>query len=78
MVDVKIYELDNPCKYSFIDLLTNAGEDTNTDKLYAMCQKERNKNVKELCKKAKWYWKDVVGSNGHIYTSFSKNIKSNI
>jgi hypothetical protein len=75
MIDIKIYELDNPCKHSFVDLLLGSGEDTDTKELYAMSQKKRNEKVKELCKKASWYWQDITGSDGIIYTAFSPNIK---
>lgn len=72
--NIDFFTLVNPCKYSFVDLLKSASEDTNTDVLYAMSQKDRNYKVKELCLKAGWYWKDII-ENGILYTSFSPEIK---
>jgi hypothetical protein len=40
-------------------------------KLYSITQKERNMEVKNMCKMAGWFWKDVKGIDGQIYTSFS-------
>lgn len=61
----------NPCKYSFNDLLLAAKKDGNTDELYSMTQQQRNNEVKELCIKSGWYWHDIVGKDGVVYTSFS-------
>ena len=74
MTEITPHILLNPCNYSFIDLLTGANEDIDTKTLYALPQKELNEKVKELCKKAQWYWQDVTGSDGIIYTAFSPKI----
>ena len=63
-----------PCKYSFKDLLlaTNKPVDKQSlDSLYNISQTNRNRMVKELCNKAGWYFEDVKGSDGIIYTAFS-------
>jgi len=66
------FELINPCKYSFQDLLTASPEKTLTlTELYSLSQEDRNRKVKELCQKAEWFYKDTVGQDGVIYTAFS-------
>ena len=73
--------LVNSCKYSFKDLLYAAklleGSeeiDKYLKNLYSMSQKDRNIEVKKLCKKSMWYFNDVIGKDGIVYTSFSPNI----
>lgn len=66
----------NPCKYSFQDLLSASAPQSGNKpltlpKLYALSQEERNKTVKALCEKAGWFYQDVVGSDGVVYTAFS-------
>lgn len=69
--------LVNPCKYSFRDLVcaTNILEREEVDKylenLYLLSQTDRNIEVKKLCNKSMWYFKDVIGKDGMVYTSFS-------
>lgn len=68
----------NPCKYSFKDLLYAVSKeyDPNTIKiLYSLSQKERNIEVKRLCKLAGWYYQDVVGTDKIVYTAFSPYLK---
>jgi len=67
-------ELDNPCKYSFQDLLyayDPLSDNIHLHKLYALSQNERNKKVKKMCDQIGWYYKDVRGKDGVIYTAFS-------
>ena len=74
-----LFTLVNYCDYSFRDLLKASGipeyriilEEL---KLKKLCQSELNKKIRELCNKAKWYYKDIE-KNGVIYTSFSPKIK---
>ena len=71
----------NSCQYSFGDLLDAAkagcGDHYITmelEDLYKMSQEERNNVVKDMCLRCKpnpWQWKDLVGSDGVVYTSFS-------
>lgn len=68
--------LDNPCQYSFIDLLKAAKKSTNTSELYSYTQTKRNKIVKELCYISGWYWEDITGKDGIIYTAFSPKIST--
>ena len=64
-----------PCKYSFKDLISAANgkpvDNLFIDSLYKLPQTDRNKMVKELCHLAGWYFEDVKGSDGIIYTAFS-------
>lgn len=66
--------LDNPCKYSFKDLLIAVKKSTDTTELHSYTQINRNKAVKEFCRIAGWYWEDVTGKDGIIYTAFSPKI----
>jgi hypothetical protein len=68
-------ELYNPCKFSFVDLLYAADELNLYKELMNMTQEHRNTEVKRLCKKAKWYYKDVKFSDGVVYTAFSPRLK---
>jgi hypothetical protein len=68
----------NPCNYSFAQLIKMAHPDFSSGQLdeikyqlYALSQHERNDVVKYLCNRASWYYDDVKGSDGVIYTSFS-------
>lgn len=61
----------NPCKYSFDDLLIAAGHPPDTTELYTLSQFDRNKTVKKLCDIAGWYYEDMPGNDGIIYTAFS-------
>lgn len=70
-------DLVNPCKYSFRDLIDAAGMEVNIEKLYKISQKDRNNEVKKLCRKAGWYFCDTIYS-GEIYTSFSPEVKNNL
>jgi hypothetical protein len=66
------FELINPCKYSFQDLLTASSEENLTlTELYSLSQEDRNVRVKELCQKAGWFWKDTLSHDGVMYTAFS-------
>ena len=80
----------NPCKYSFKDLVfatnlsyteyeSEAESMKSIDKylkiLYSLSQVEKNNEIKKLCKESGWYFKDVIGDDGIIYTSFSPFIK---
>lgn len=69
--------LENPCKYSFKDLLLAANKSTNTSELYSYTQTKRNKVVKELCRISGWYWEDIKGKDGIVYTAFSPKILTN-
>lgn len=66
--------LDNPCAYSFDDLLSAAGSDKTKEDLYKLSQEQLNQQVKILCKKAGWFYKDIIEDN-ILYTSFSPKIK---
>jgi len=74
--------LINPCKYSFKDLLTAADaaavskKPIETAALYKLSQQDRNRVVKDLCKICGWYFEDVKGSDGVIYTAFSPEYKN--
>ena len=69
----------NACEYSFRDLVICAKNISNNDSfldeylkvLYSLKQPVRNIEVKKLCKEANWYFKDIVGTDGIVYTSFS-------
>lgn len=61
----------NPCKYSFTDLMIAASKVPCTTDLYILSQFDRNKIVKKLCYTAGWYYEDVIGDDGILYTSFS-------
>ena len=71
--------LVNPCNYSFRDLLNTVFKskytqdqiNTYLQNLYNLSQYERNNVVKYLCKEAHWYFEDIKGSDGIIYTAFS-------
>ena len=67
-------KLINPCKYSFQDLMIAAKECPNLGHIKQMSQQERNKEVRRLCEKAHWYFQDVKGTDGIIYTAFSPEI----
>ena len=65
---------NNYCQYSFKDLMKAANKSiTQKDmqNLYSMSQKKRNQEVKEMCKIAKWFCKDVIGDDGIYYTAFA-------
>jgi len=66
----------NPCKYSFNDLIKASNFQISTEDLYNMSQKERNKYVKNMCNKAKWFFEDVIGNDNITYTSFSPYLKT--
>jgi len=72
-------QLITPCKYSFEDLLNafsrKTGFKIDKNELYKLNQQDRNDIVKELCKYSQWYWSDIIGSDGIIYTAFSPNKK---
>ncbi len=66
--------LVNSCKYSFTDLINASGDEITTNKLYSMNMKDKNEKVKDMCRKAGWYWKDVSVNTEKgvlVYTSFS-------
>jgi hypothetical protein len=65
--------MDNPCLYSFVDLLNASNNPITIEQLYNMNQQEKNTTVKKCCDIAGWRWKDVV-SNGIVYTSFAPTI----
>jgi len=67
----KMSKLINPCSYSFNDLIKASQSQINAQTLYAMSQPGRNIEVKNMCKIAGWFWEDVVGSDGILYTAFS-------
>ncbi len=69
-IQEKGFELVNPCKYSFKDLLKATGRSDDTTQLYAMTQDRRNIEVIVMCMEAGWYWHNVV-SGKQIYTAFS-------
>ena len=62
----------NYCKYSFQDLINSACSTIDLTTLYNMSQVKRNETVKKLCTTAGWYFEDVMGSDGNIYTAFYK------
>lgn len=64
-------ELSQPCLYSFQNLLDAAKEPLYKEKLYSLPQNIRNQEVKRLCKKAGWFYKDIVGVDNVVYTAFS-------
>lgn len=63
--------LKDPCKYSFKDLIEACGLKVDLDKLYGLLQEDRNIVVKEMCDIAHWYWDDVIGDDGEVYTAFA-------
>tara|TARA_Y100000389_G_C17096141_1_gene333672 strand:+ start:304 stop:501 length:198 start_codon:yes stop_codon:yes gene_type:complete len=65
--------MDNPCLYSFIDLLNASNNPITIEQLYNMNQQDKNNIIKKCCDIAGWCWKDVV-SNGTVYTSFAPKI----
>jgi hypothetical protein len=66
--------LYQPCKYSFQELLETAGESNIKERIYSISQEERNKEVKRICKKIGWFYKDTLGSDGVTYTAFSPKL----
>lgn len=76
-------DLLNPCKYSFEDLIFAAKKETgqltpSIKQLLLLSQTKRNEEVKALCNQAKWFYKDVIGRDGVLYTSFSPHLKIDI
>lgn len=76
-------DLLNPCKYSFEDLLFAVKKETgqltpSLKHLLLLPQSKRNDEVKHLCNQVKWFYKDVIGSNGVLYTMFSPYLKIDI
>lgn len=59
------------CEYSFNDLIKTSGDLCSIEYLLNLSQEKRNEVVKELCGISGWYWKDVKGNDGKVYTSFS-------
>ena len=79
-------KLDNPCMYSFEDLVSSTYETIlarggylskkQLNKLLLnVTQFKRNDSVKMMCNISGWYWCDVVGSDMITYTTFSPNLK---
>jgi hypothetical protein len=62
--------LINPCNHSFKDLITASKQHTDLKILYSMSQTDRNIIVKDLCKKAGWFFEDIINETG-VYTAFS-------
>ncbi len=68
----------NSCKYSFNDLLCAVPKEhhiIDIKTLYSLPQKDRNIEVKKLCKLAGWYYKDIIGTDKIVYTAFSPYLK---
>ena len=72
--------LSNPCKYSFKNLVdaaksnSNFAHEYNLQLLYTLTQSERNKAVKILCNQAGWFYQDIIGKDGILYTAFSPKL----
>lgn len=70
--------LKNPCRYSFSDLAIATGFKENTDiilkYLHTLSQDDINHIVKDWCSQSGWYYKDVVGGDSIVYTSFSPEL----
>ena len=65
--------LFNPCKYSFNDLIiASNSKDISVEYLMTLSQTNLNNTIKKLCAMSNWFYEDVTGKNGVIYTSFSK------
>ena len=63
----------NACKYSFNDLIiASKCTDISTQSLISLSQTELNTIVKRLCIYSNWYYDDIIGTDGVVYTSFSK------
>lgn len=71
------YDLIDPCLYSFQDLFKACNEKMPVN-FYNQSREDINKTIKRLCKKIKWYYKDIKTKDGEIYTSFSKKINYNL
>lgn len=74
----KGYKLYYPCDYSFNDLKNEVRDEgyniISLKELYAMSQENINTEVKKMCVRAGWYWKDVIGFGNIVYTAFSPDI----
>lgn len=68
--------LKNPCSYSFKDLLIAANHPPDTTELNTMSQDDKNLMVKALCLIAGWYYQDINGRDGIIYTAFSPELNN--
>jgi predicted phosphohydrolase len=74
--DLDLISPVDPCSYSFQDLFDAAGLVLYPEEFYTLPQTLRNIEVKKMCAKTGWYWKDVE-KDGMVYTSFSKNCEYN-
>ena len=76
----KMFNLVNPCHYSFRDLATAAFPTWTCNQINRLLdvyyfelynQKDKDELLKKWCCLAGWFYKDVIGADGNMYISFS-------
>lgn len=80
-----MFTLINPCNYSFRDLAMEAFPSWTSGQIDRLLQfyyhkisskKDKDVVIRQWCILAGWFYKDVMGSDGKMYRSFSPKKKN--